>query len=191
MILYSIQPLSIWVDIKTHGRFCADLDRSTLLHNRNGKLDFEQGLYAYKWMIKQYKKRTGHNIKTAIWCWKKYNGKADLFNIGMHKYSDNQAMIKMDVPDDLVLLSNFEDWNSCLNYDYIGETEEDTEGFYGWCDMLKGDDHNQMVTDSWKCIFQVDHAKYIQAIIPYIDKKWIKEAQIRRTNHQTKTLKIS
>lgn len=89
------------------------------------------------------------------------------------------------------MLSDFEDWNSCLNYGYIGETEEDTEDFYGWCDMLKGDDHNQMGVDSWQRVFQLKDKNYIQAIIPYIDKKWIKEVQIRRTNHQTKTLKMS
>lgn len=43
--------------IKTHGWFCADLDKSPLLHDRNGKLDFEQGLYAYQWMIERYEKR--------------------------------------------------------------------------------------------------------------------------------------
>lgn len=142
-------------------------------------------------MNEQYKKRTGHNIKTAVWCWQKYDGKTDLFNIGMHKYSKNQAMIKMDVPNDLVLLSDFEDWNSCLNYGYIGKTEEDTEDFYGWCDMLKPEDYNQMVTDSWQRVFQLRNKDYIQAIIPYIDKKWIKEIQIRRTNHKTKILKLS
>lgn len=57
--------------------------------------------------------------------------------------------------------------------------------------MLRGDGYNQMVTDSWQRIFQLKGKDYIQAIIPYIDKKWIKEVQIRRTNHQTKTLKIS
>lgn len=148
LILYSIQPLSIWVHIKTHGRFDADLDKSPLLHDRNGRLDFEQGLYAYQWMNKQYQKCTKHDIQTAVWCWQKYDGKNDLFNIGMHKYSNNQVMIKMDVPDDLVLLSDFEDWNGCLNYGYIGENEEDTEDFYGRCDMLKSDDYNQRVVDS-------------------------------------------
>lgn len=142
-------------------------------------------------MISQYKKRIKYDINAPIWCWFRYNNKTDLFNIGIHKYCKNQAMLKLDVPDNLILYSDFYKWNDCLNYSYIGETEEDSEDFYGWCDMLKDDDYNQMVTNSWEHIFQVDHAKYIQAIIPYIDKRWVKEVQIRRENHKSKILKLS
>lgn len=177
--------------IKTHGRFYADLDKSPLLHDRSGVLDFEQGLYAYQWMIKQYKKRIKYDINAPVWCWYRYNGKTDLFNIGMHKYCENQAMFKLDVPDNLILYSDFENWNSCLNYGYIGKDDEDTEDFYSCCDMMTPENYKTAVTDSWKRVFQVDKAKYVQAIIPYIDKHWIKEVQIRRENHRAKILKIS
>lgn len=73
MILYTIQPESIWIHLKTHGHFYAELNKSLLLYEDNDP--FEAGIFAYQWMIRQYQQKCCYSMTTPIWAWKTYSKK--------------------------------------------------------------------------------------------------------------------
>lgn len=188
MILYTVQPESIWIHLKTHGHFYADLNKSLFLYEDNDP--FEAGIFAYRWMIKQYQQKCCHSMTTPIWAWKTYQGKTKLFKAHQNKYYFNQAMLKIDVPDDYVLLSDFEDWNICLNCGYVGTSDRDYDRFFAIEDQLSQTEYRKQVIDSWNRIFNVKDKPYVQAVIPYLDLNWVKAVQIKRKNHRPKIITL-
>lgn len=190
MLLYTIQTYKAWVQLKTHGKYVADFHKSDFLYGQNKDDEYPQGIFAYKWLMDQYKTKSGVKIDSMVWAWSKYHDKTDLFNEPMRKYYPNQAMLKLDVPGNLVLLSDFYLWNRCLNFGYIGEDEQDEDAFYSYCDAMDEDTYTSKVTESWQRIFNTAKSPSVQAMIPYIDKQWVKAVQIRRNNHKTKVIKL-
>lgn len=188
MILYTIQPESIWIHLKTHGHFYAELNKSLFLYEDNDP--FEAGIFAYRWMIKQYQQKCCHSMTSPIWAWKIYQGKTKLFKAHQNKYYFNQVMLKIDVPDDYVLLSNFEDWNIVLNRGYVGLSDQDYDRFFTIEDQLSQTEYQKQVINSWNRIFNVKDKSYVQAVIPYLDLNWVKAVQIKRENHRPKIIKL-
>lgn len=188
MILYSIQELSAWIHLKTHGKYFADQKKSLFLYGDGD--EYQEGIIAYDWLKNQYLKRKHIDTSALVWAWQKYNNKTDLFEAKMNRYYPNQAMIKLNVPDNIPLLSDFDDWNCCLNYGYVGENEQDIDDFYSGCDMMNAKDYNECVIKSWQRIFNIHKADIdtIQAVLPYLDLNWVEAVQIRRDNNRTKTI---
>lgn len=73
MILYTVQPESIWIHLKTHEHFYADLNKSLFLYEDNDH--FETGIFAYRWMIQQYQQKCCYSMTAPIWAWKAYSKK--------------------------------------------------------------------------------------------------------------------
>lgn len=189
MIIYTVQPINVWIHLKTHQHFDADIRKSHLIYNRS-KLDFKQALDAYMWLAKQYTLKTSKPIKVPVWAWVKYNDQTDLFKANIPKYYDNQAMLKLDVPKDKLLLSDFDLWNLCLDYCYIGKDEQDMDAFYSHCDRLDKNAYDDAVMQSWQKIFDTQNSQSVQAILPHLELKDVQAVQIRRQNHKAKIIEL-
>ena len=102
---------------------------------------------AYKRIAKYARKVTKKIYKTyPFWC--------SCTDIGINNAGKNQIKLILNVPDDFVLLSNYDKWVEYLDYS-------------------KDNSSNQFWKSYVSELFEVKSCKRIQAVIPYIKKEWI------------------
>lgn len=96
--------------------------------------------YAHKEVSKEYK-------KYPIWC--------TFTKTSVENLEEGKIKIYLEVPDELVLLSYYDEWVSFRDY---------------WSDNMTEEYWNKEFDN----IFNVtDYSKRIQAIIPYVKKEWV------------------
>ncbi|WMJ81419.1 DUF3841 domain-containing protein [Clostridium sp. MB40-C1] len=133
----------------------------------------------YNWMVEQMKKRIGfpiiEKIKYPIWAWYQWQGiehkRPDLRFSGHLNKGTKGMLLELEVEPANVLLSDFDDFNSVLNYGYITDSEVEYDNFYnelesyGYChydlqSSNKGTDIlNQFklrLYESWEKIFDLE-----------------------------------
>lgn len=121
---------------------------------RRAERDFKS---AYKWLCAQMEQR-GIRLKgrPPIWAW---THKPDM-RIAAHSWRGKNGVVRLEieVPDDQVLVSNFEAWHCVLNDHYLVTHDSELAGMF---------DHPQHeVEASWQKIFQLEH---INALPGYTD----------------------
>lgn len=70
MKVWTIQPWSVWLQIKKNGVYYTNENLSQLLHPRDHLLE-DEFTKAYRWMTKQMKEKISlppENMNTPIWC---------------------------------------------------------------------------------------------------------------------------
>lgn len=136
-------------------------------------------IFQYNWMVEQMKKRIGlpisEKIKYPIWAWYQWNGvkhkRPDLRYSAHLPKGRKGILLELEVNDKSVLLSDFDDFNSVLNYGYLTNTEEEYDKFYnelegyGFCheDLYNLDKSSNILDhyraklyDSWERIFDLE-----------------------------------
>lgn len=184
--VYTIQPESVWIHLKTHGFYFPDLSKSVLLTN-HGTFDAPQFVYAYQWLCKQFEKRKHLPMNASIWVWQKYGNKT-FFKHPEFKDVPNQVLLELAVDPKILLLSDFDNWNSCLNYGLVSDDEQEIDNFYACCDMMTADMYKETVEKSWNRIFDVSKSDYVQGVMPFINYAQIKKVMIQRKNHHPKII---
>lgn len=125
MILWTINRYEVWEIFQYEAVFRADpvyVD--------------EWFRYPYSWYIRQMEKAIPRlpGAQTPIWAWCQYRGNKqpcpDLRHIRAG-FPDGETGVRiaLDVPDELVLLSDFEMWHYPLNWWYLPRSEEDEKLF--------------------------------------------------------------
>ena len=125
MILWTIQPIEVWNIIQDTGVYHCDPVKSTML-----KLELVE---EYEWLIRQMKKRIGlppTGVTYPVWAWYAQNGKHRKPDLRSERWgygpgNEQYACIEFEIPDNLVLLSDFDVWHIVLNNGLISETEEE------------------------------------------------------------------
>lgn len=140
---------------------------------------YDDMIFHYKWMSGQMKKRIGpqpsKEIKYPVWAWYQWNGvrhkKPDLRYSAHLSKGTRGVCIELEVDAKEVLLSDFEDFNSVLNYGYMTDTEKEYDKFYdefksnGFChqdfyDLGKNSNllnhYRSKLYNSWERIFDLE-----------------------------------
>ena len=129
MKMWTIQPVSVINDINEKGVFRCIPELAP---------DIADGSYVrpYNWLVKQMKKEIGDSpegVQYPIWAWflvDKHNKKPDMRLAGFRCYSPS-VLIELEIPDDRVLLTDFDMWHCVLNNgpmynaNYDAKTEEE------------------------------------------------------------------
>jgi hypothetical protein len=152
--------------------------------------------YPYDWMVEQMRKRIGEpplpEIKYPVWAWYQYgSGKhrkpelcRDTMSCGECP-SGIEVMMELDVPDNEVLLSDFDLWHVPLNHScYLVEPKsrrlkkmlkrQGRKHLYEFPEDLQA-----MVRKSWEKIFDLrlnhksSYNKYIQGTLWWVKKEWL------------------
>lgn len=126
MRLWTVQPPEVLKIIEETGRFICDEDKSFY-----GE-DFKD---AYKWMsdhMSLYNIQKPSDVSSPIWAWHTWNWKhkkPDFRMIGLGLPGVKYVCIELEIPDNQVLLSDFDQWHCVLNdiYNNPGKTEEEWE----------------------------------------------------------------
>lgn len=198
MIVWTQQELS----------FLGDLERNGVAYcNCEGWLRREYG-FAYDWMVEQMRLRLGEppmgEISLPLWCWVQYNDHKSPKpkfrpNLGDNGQPVPSVFIEADVPEEVLLQSNFRLWAwHCMNGWPIGsqELEREVDSFKRERGIQQGVEFCELpahlqgrIRQSWECIFDLDyrHRRYdnhprrnkaIQATFWYLRKEWIRSVRI-------------
>jgi hypothetical protein len=132
---------------------------------------------AYRWLCWQMELR-GISLKKRcpMWAW---THKPDMRREA-HNYRGKHGVVRLEleVPDDLVLLSNFDAWHFVLNDCFCILTDEEFEKCYSDPGYSR-----EEVTESWERIFDLklcESRRYFddwtQATFPTIELDYVKKA---------------
>ena len=156
-------------------------------------------LAAYDWMAVQMRDRIGRppstRVSIPIWAWQQYDGihkkRPDLRRSGHLPVGTRGYRIGFAVPENRVLLSDFELWHYALNYWYLASSESDAESFEkqypnlrcSWSTPPTDQQINSAIKHSWRRMFDLDwhdpyvtghkHEKSIQATLWQLDESWV------------------
>src|ERR1700712_4846582 len=138
MLLYSIQPRFVYDTLCNSGVFQSRPQNSG---NDWTCADMPAAQFAYDWLCGEMERR-GLTRPAAdiypVWAWRQYMGKdkpkPDLRHSGMKHWANDgrQVLLSLDLPDDRVLLHDYDAWHFPLNYFYLG-TQRSSERFERRC----------------------------------------------------------
>ena len=121
MILWTIQPLEIWKILRETGVFhCAPAKSS---------MPEPEFVENYEWLISQMIKRIG---PPPVWAWYKQNGKRKKPDLRGERWGygpgdEDYICIEFEIPEDQVLLSDFDSWHIILNNGLFSDSEEEAD----------------------------------------------------------------
>lgn len=161
MKLWTIHPVEVWEWLQQQGFY------------RGAKeLVYEDFLDSYDWFIIEMEKRLGPRPEKEsypVWAWKQWNGvhiRPDLRFSSFLEKGTRGVRLEIDIPDEQVVLSDFDKWHYVLNYWYLEENEEDGELFdkeikkrgldYYQQKPLPDPYYHQKIVDSWQRIFDIE-----------------------------------
>lgn len=154
MILWSIQPIKVYEQIQKNGRYLVD---SRLSDNFK---DFKD---SYSWLKEQMsiKGIKNKNNNEIIWAWHTYNGKhemSDMKDIRNMFSGDNEVILEIDIPDEEVVLSDYNTWHFVLNNSWIDDStcEEEWEKNRSWYESLSFEEREHLKKESWQKVFDVE-----------------------------------
>lgn len=172
MILWTIQNKKAYENLSENGILIFDKTHKIL------EPSFES---AYKWMSGQMKDRLGVPPKGAyypIWAWYQWEGKRKqpdtISQKVARKPGETRILLTMDVPDEEVLLSDFDAWHFVLNGLCIKDEISDKEYT------------EDEIKRSWNKIFDYENSVCgdspsglsTQATMWIIKKEWIQKTEI-------------
>ena len=112
MILWTIQ----------HREAYEEMLRTGVLRANSAHIFDEFFRESYEWMAEQMKKRIGNppeGVELPIWAWYQWEGKRKRPDMRSHGRSSDRGvpivLLTMDVPENQVLLSDFDYWHVVLN----------------------------------------------------------------------------
>jgi hypothetical protein len=123
MILWTIQNMAAWEQLQRKGVLRGDGRRVPPYHR-----------HAYRWMSDQMHLRLPlHHIRFPLWGWYQWQGierrRPDLRSSGHLAKGLLGVRIEFELPEDSVLLSDFDSWHSVLNRCYLSINEQEDESF--------------------------------------------------------------
>jgi len=156
MRLVTIQDKAAYDDLCVKGVLRCNPNLAEWLH----KKEFRS---SYDWLIEQMKQRIGEppdGVSYPIWAWYLIDGKpakVDLRRTEFNNYKGEHYALTIEVPDDIVLLSDEENWHYVLNNWFLGlainDTEYDRE--QAWLESLPKNEQQYEKQKSWKRIFDI------------------------------------
>jgi len=131
--------------------------------------------HAYDWMSLELSKKDvmPEGIRYPIWAWYQWEGKRkkrDMRGSGFSTRGDPIVQLEIEIPDEKVLLSDFELFHFVLNNLYMASTEEEDEQFQKWieskgikygdwrCDESQNEELQivkRKIVESWAGIFDL------------------------------------
>ena len=193
MIVWTQQKIEFWEELNSNGvAYCT-----------NDSWQYKEFQFAYDWLTEQMSSRISPpptaEIKHPLWCWTQYSN----YKSRKPKFSPQdcnfqaQVFIEADIPDEMLLHSNFMLWSCCcLNGYPIAEKclDKDMDTFRAAHNIkehnfnLYPDDIKERIMKSWEVIFDLDYRnrryethprrnKSIQATFWLLRKEWVKSVR--------------
>lgn len=190
MRLLTIQSLEVFEELQKNGIVYSEEEKSQCLYD-DGKLDYTFDR-AYKWIVNKLEEKIDKHPKgkgLPWWAWYKLEGKRDLtLDDVAHLCTPNveHILLELDVPDNEVVLSDYDNWHYVLNNWWIDSStnEEEWNNNMDWLDGLSEDEQAKIKEESWDKVFDIEPYKSdwvckgdsVQANFWSLKKEYVKEA---------------
>ena len=186
MILWTLQPAEIFDLLQKEGIYRCD--------PRQIDPDFAE---AYDWLVKQMKKRIGDppaGTEYPVWAWHTQNWKHRKPDLRAERWccgsgGELYACIEIEIPDESVLLSDFDNWHCVLNRYLVSETEEEDREQDAFYESLPENEKTEYMERNWERIFDIapfendwtSRGKWVQAVFWELKKEQIRKVRFFRT----------
>ena len=154
LIMWTNQPYCVYQQLKRDGIFNCDPHKSILLEEVN----FQN---AYQWMINQMKSKIGDppkNVKVPIWAWYRSKGYQHCRpDFRWAQDYEDEVCMEIDIPEEQVLLSEFEEWHFVLSNSYLAPatSHEEYQRLNNWFESLTPKKQQRVKEKSWQQIFDI------------------------------------
>ncbi len=125
MLLWTIQSERAYEIARSKGILRADWEH----------IFFDENPEAYLWMadrLEEKSRRPSESIRTPVWAWFQWEGKRKRRDLRCSGYSErgkSMVQLTIEVPDQRVLLSDFDYFHMVLMNMYVPVSEEDDKNF--------------------------------------------------------------
>ncbi|KJW11790.1 hypothetical protein VC81_11165 [Levilactobacillus spicheri] len=153
MIMWTVQPMAVYRQLERDGVFRCDITQSAWQ-------DAPEFMAAYRWMRHQMERRIGPApVADAypIWGWYRRDWQHKRPDFRYYRDYEDQVCLEIDVPEEQVLLSDFETWNGILNEGYLSGARNEAEFDAGeaWYDALPAQRKQRELHRSWTRVFEI------------------------------------
>ena len=160
MILWTIQKIEIYELIQETGVYHCDLEKSMFSFCR------EQ----YDWLADEMKKRVGNppeGVSYPVWAWYMWEGRRRKPDLRRERWGNGWkgerfACMEIDIPEENVLLSDFDAWSIILLHGLLSDSEEEAERQESAYDSLPEEEKKQYRDKNWSRAFDLS----------YVDNDW-------------------
>lgn len=187
MQLWTMQPVEVYEILMQDGVFRTDPQ----------KVDMPEFLTAYDWLNQYLERKTEKpaTVSYPVWAWYRFNGKEkkpDLRHSCYGRRGEKMVCLELEVPDNEVLLSDFDLWHFPLNNWWLDidvfqddYTEEQYDESHRWFDSLSKENQQKEKDKSWQKIFDIEpyendwiaKGKYVQAVFWELKLEYVKKVQ--------------
>lgn len=188
MRLWTVQPIEVWRELKEKGYFICDPMKADYISDK--EYNFKN---SYDWLVKQMEYKIGkrpNGVDYPIWAWHTrdwQHKKPDLRNVGLGNKGEKSVCIEIEIPDNQVVLTDFDAWHYVLNNWYFDNSnnEEEWEKAHQKFDRLDMKKREKIKHQSWQNIFNVSpfkndwfqRGRYIQATFWVLYLKDVKDVR--------------
>lgn len=184
MILWTIQPLEVYQEICDTGVYRCDPVKADLL---------EYWTLQYDWLAGKMAEKIGpppKGVRFPVWAWYVYDGKHKKLDLRHMRWKYDTAGLKqvcleLDVPDDQVVLTNFDTWGMILYKIPISYTEEEYNRLGAQCKAMSEEEKAAFLNENWERVFDntpyhnewIDRGNMIQATFWELKKEYIRNVR--------------
>ena len=150
-----MQPIEVWNLIQETGVYRCDPAKSWLI-----EMGFQE---KYRWLCDKMKERVGdppEGVELPVWAWYMQNGKHSKPDLRSERWgygpgNEQYACIELEIPDDQVLLSDFDTWHCVLNGWLISYTEKEDNRIHEYYDRLSSGEQQRYMEQNWERVFDI------------------------------------
>ena len=161
MILWTIQPLEVYKQIQEIGVYHCDFEKSFLNDCRD----------QYDWLVRQMKRRIGdppEGVSYPVWAWYMWEGVRKKPDLRRERWGNGWkgerfACMEIDVPEDKVVLSDFDSWSIILLHGLLSDSEEENTRLEDEYNSLPEEQKKTYRDRNWERAFELS----------YVDNDWV------------------
>lgn len=161
MILWTIQPEEVYELIQKNGVYHCDYTKSDMIYWQ------EQ----YDWLVQEMKTRIGEppeGVLYPVWAWYMWEGARKKPDLRRQRWGngwkgDRFACMEIEIPDDRIILSDFDTWSVILSNGLLADTEEEDLLLEKEYEAMPPDVQKEFKAQNWKKVFD----------LTYVDNSWM------------------
>lgn len=161
MILWTIQPEEVYALIQRTGVYHCDYAKS-------GMDDWQE---QYDWLVREMKERIGElpeGVSYPVWAWYMREGARKKPDLRRERWGNGWkgerfACMEIDIPEERLILSDYDTWSVILLNGLLADTEEECELLEKECEAMPPDAQRDYKYRNWKNVFD----------LTYVDNGWM------------------
>ena len=161
MILWTIQPVEVYDLIQETGVYHCDFTKSMLSDCQD----------QYDWLVQEMKDRIGdppRGVSYPVWAWYMWEGDRKKPDLRRERWGkgwkgERFACMEIDVPEDRIVLSDFDSWSIILLHGLLSDSEEEDTRLENEYNSLSEEDKRAYRDKNWERAFD----------LTYVDNDWM------------------